>query len=145
MAAQITKKAYRFDGKLYTISELMEIPAVKESGVDRESLRITLAKGMTVEGVLARRRSRAGKYEHNGKSLSLRDWSREPECVVSYSTLYTRVARGRWKIGDALAAPAAPAPQKKFLYGAGAPFPVGVTDAKVEYMRRLRKKEAWNP
>lgn len=41
------------------------------------------------------------KYEYNGKTLTLREWSKEEECVVSLVLLQNRVARGM-KFAEAL-------------------------------------------
>lgn len=41
-----------------------------------------------------------------GETKSLREWSRDERCVVTYATLYARVVKNGWDMEDAMTTPA---------------------------------------
>lgn len=81
-----------YQGKRMTLAELAE-----RTGVHRMTIAHRLNKGQSMVEAI---RDPQVRYEHQGHSLTLRQWSERLN--VNYSTLYKRVAILHWSLARAL-------------------------------------------
>ena len=100
-------KKYPYQGKTYTAQEIAEM-----AGCSVFYVKKNIYQGYSVEYILEQcregrhkfRKGRAKVYQYNGKSLTLTEISKLPECAVDVNTLRHRMLKD-WTIDEAVRTP----------------------------------------